>query len=73
MTSLHCDKLVGRRGAGLLLAGYCGNHLLLLLLWRNFPRLLLDNHLHKISAQTRRKVTGWNRQIQKVSVPNGAQ
>lgn len=45
VTSLHCDKLVCCCSGRLLLAGYCGNHLLLLLCW-NFPRLLLDNNLH---------------------------
>lgn len=47
VTSFHCDKLVCCCSSRLLLAGYCGNHLLLLLLCWNFPRLLLDNNLHK--------------------------
>lgn len=49
VTALHCDKLVCCCGSRLLLAGYCRNHLLLLLLmlsW-NFPWLLLDDHLHR--------------------------
>lgn len=45
VTSFHCNKLVGRSSSGLLLAGYCGNHLLLLC-W-NFPGLLLDNNLQR--------------------------
>lgn len=55
VTSLHCDKLVRCRSCRLLLAGYCGNHLLLLLS-RNFPWLLLDNHLHRTWMHRQRRI-----------------
>lgn len=72
VTSLHCDKLVRCRSCRLLLAGYCGNHLLLLLCW-NFPWLLLDNHLHRTWVHRERRIVMGSYSIHCLEITMGSE